>query len=131
LIICDIYRVNKLIEAKLGLKHLSEHSRVGKPIRICNDTSNGTWWLGRVQRIRRIIKNRWGLSRQPIGLMKFNVIVEKTIGGFVIMVLLNWYSKSHGNFKFNYDVIDTNWVDVNFIISIVMMNYEKKKTFIG
>jgi hypothetical protein len=24
-------------------------------------------------------------------------------------------------------VIDTNWVDVNFIISIVMMNYEKKK----
>jgi len=93
LIICDIYRVNKLIEAKLGSKHLSEHSRVGKPIWICNDTSNGTWWLGRVQRIRRIIKNRWGLSRQPIDLMKFNVIVEKTIGGFDIMVLLHWYSK--------------------------------------
>ncbi len=25
------------------------------------------------------------------------------------------------------DVIDTNWVDVNFIISIVIMNYEKEK----
>ncbi len=63
LIICDIYRGNKLIEAKLGLEHLSEHSRVGKLIRICNGTSNGTWWLGRVQRIRRRVGNRWGLSK--------------------------------------------------------------------
>jgi len=31
LIVCDTYRVNKLIEAKLNLGHLSEHSRVGKP----------------------------------------------------------------------------------------------------
>jgi hypothetical protein len=58
LIVCDTYRVNKLIEAKLGLGHLSEHLRIGKPIRICNGTSNGTWWLMRVQRIRRRIRNR-------------------------------------------------------------------------
>ncbi len=32
LIVCDICRVNKLIEAKLGLGHLNEHSKVGKPI---------------------------------------------------------------------------------------------------
>jgi hypothetical protein len=44
LIVCDICRVNKLIEAKLGLGHLNEHSRVGKPIQICNES----WWLGRV-----------------------------------------------------------------------------------
>jgi hypothetical protein len=42
------------------------------------------------------------------------------------MVLLNYFGKSHGNFKLKYNVIDTNWVDVNSIISIVMMNYEKK-----
>jgi hypothetical protein len=42
LIVCDTYRVNKLIEAKLGLGNSNEHSRVGKPIRICNGTSNGT-----------------------------------------------------------------------------------------
>jgi hypothetical protein len=58
LIVCDTYRINKLIEAKLGVGHLSEYSRVGKPIQICNGTSNGTWWLGRVQRIRRTIRNR-------------------------------------------------------------------------
>jgi hypothetical protein len=63
LIVCDTYKVNKLIEAKLDLGHISEHSRVGKPSRICNGTSNGTWWLRRMQRIRKIIKDRWGLSR--------------------------------------------------------------------
>ncbi len=36
-------------------------------------------------------------------------------------------SKSHGNLSFKYDVIDTNLVDVAFIISIVIMNYEKEK----
>jgi hypothetical protein len=50
-----------LIEAKLGLKHLSEHSRAKKLTRVCNGTSNGTWWLGRVQRIKRRVENRWGL----------------------------------------------------------------------
>jgi hypothetical protein len=47
------------------------------------------------------------------------------------MLLLKWFSKSNGNLKFKYDVIDTNWVDVASIISIVTMNYEKEKTSIG
>ncbi len=62
---------------------------------------------------------------------KPNAIINKTIGGFVIMVLLNWFSKSHGNLKFKYDVIDINWVDVGFIISTIPMNYEKEKIYIG
>ncbi len=52
-IVCDTYKVNKLIDRKLGLKHLSEYSRIGKPTWICNGTSNATWKLGRVQRIRK------------------------------------------------------------------------------
>jgi hypothetical protein len=58
---------------------------------------------------------------------KPNAIINKTIGGFVIMVLLNWFSKSHGNLKFKYDVIDINWVDVDSIMSIFMMKDEKEK----
>jgi extradiol dioxygenase family protein len=42
-------------------------------------------------------------------------------------VLLNQFSKSHGNSKFKYDVIDTNWVDVDFFIHTIIMNYEKEK----
>ncbi len=58
---------------------------------------------------------------------KFNAIAKKKIGGLIIMVLLNQLSKSRGNLSFKYDVIDTNLVDVAFIISIVIMNYEKEK----
>jgi len=58
---------------------------------------------------------------------KPNAITNKIIGGFVIMVLLNWFSKSHGNLKFKYDVIDINWVDVDSIMFIFTMNYEKEK----
>jgi hypothetical protein len=43
------------------------------------------------------------------------------------MVLLNWFNKSHGNIKFKYDLVDINWVDVDSIISNVIMNYEKEK----
>ncbi len=42
-------------------------------------------------------------------------------------MLLNQFSKSHGNFKFKYDVIDINWVDADFIIHIITMNYKKEK----
>lgn len=42
-------------------------------------------------------------------------------------MLLNRFSKSHGNFKFKYDVINTNWMDINFIIHSITMNYEKEK----
>jgi hypothetical protein len=43
------------------------------------------------------------------------------------MVLLNRFRKSPGNFKFKYDIIDTNWVDVDSIICVINMNYEKEK----
>jgi hypothetical protein len=45
------------------------------------------------------------------------------------MVLLNWFNKSKGNSKFKYDTIDNNWVDINLLIFIINMNYERKKEF--
>jgi hypothetical protein len=58
---------------------------------------------------------------------KPNVVTKKPIGGLDIMVLLNWFSKSHGNLKFMYDVFDINWVDVDSIISTITMNYKKER----
>jgi hypothetical protein len=84
-----------------------------------------------VQKIRKKVGNRWGLSKQPINLTnKYNVAVKFIIGGPIIMVLLNWFSKSHGNIKFTYDVTNINWVDFCSIISIGTMNYEKEKIYI-
>ncbi len=58
---------------------------------------------------------------------KSNVVANNITGGPITMVLLNWFNNFCGNFKYKYDVIDTNWVDIDSIISIVTMNYEKEK----
>jgi hypothetical protein len=58
---------------------------------------------------------------------KPNIVANNITQAPIITVLLNWFNKSCGNFKFNIDVNDTNWVDIDSIISIVTMNYEKEK----
>jgi hypothetical protein len=84
-----------------------------------------------VHKIKKKVGNRWGLSKQPINLMnKSNVAVKIIIGGPTIMVLLNWFSKSHGNINFTYDVIDIDWVDFDSIIPTLTMNYEKEYIYI-
>jgi hypothetical protein len=42
------------------------------------------------------------------------------------MALLNRFGKSRGKFKFKYNVTNTNWVDINSIISTITMNCEKE-----
>jgi hypothetical protein len=40
------------------------------------------------------------------------------------MVVLNYFSKSRGHFKFKYDVIDNKWIDIISIIHSVAMNFD-------
>jgi hypothetical protein len=47
-----------------------------------------------------------------------------------IMVLLNWFSKSHGNIKFTYDVTNINWLYFDSIVSFVTMNFENENIYI-
>ncbi len=66
---------------------------------------------------------KWGLSKQPIDLMNnLNATTRKACGDLIIMVLLKWFSKSQGNFKFKYDTTNINWMDIDLIISIITMN---------
>jgi hypothetical protein len=58
---------------------------------------------------------------------KPNATIKNINGGSFMMVLLSWFNKSHDNFKFKCDVIDTNWVDIDSIIFTLTMNYEKEK----
>jgi hypothetical protein len=41
------------------------------------------------------------------------------------MVLMNYFSKSKGHLKFKYDVTDNKWIDINLIIILVTMTYDK------
>ncbi len=58
---------------------------------------------------------------------KSNATIKNINGGPFMMVLLSWFNKSRDNFKFKYDVIDTNGVDIDSIIFTLTMNYEKEK----
>ena len=64
--------------------------RVGAPSNIGKGTSCGSWWLGRVQKIRRKVGQKWGLSRYPIDLMmRSSATARKGSAPPQVMVLLN------------------------------------------
>jgi hypothetical protein len=54
---CGVYFVDDEVET------------VGTPTIIFNAIEKGTWYIGRVQRIRRRVGKKWGISRQPVDLL--------------------------------------------------------------
>jgi hypothetical protein len=73
-------------------KAAKSRSRMG---RLCGSSSNhvvagpGTWWLGRVQKMRRKVGSRWGISRQPVDLLNKGRRTSNSHGSTQIQVLLN------------------------------------------
>ena len=79
----------------------------GQPCRITNGVDEGSWWIGRVQKIRRRYGNKWGACKQPVDLLDRPANVQqKGTSTPSVMVLLTWYSKQPGRHKFKYDVSD-------------------------
>jgi hypothetical protein len=108
--------------AKAAKSH-SRMGRLGGPSSVPVATSSGTWWLDRVQKMRRNVGSRWGISRQPIDLLNRGGGISNSHGSTQIQVLLNWISKARVNLKFKYDVRNSQWIDVDSIISIVTLSY--------
>jgi hypothetical protein len=50
---CGVYFVHEDNNQASSKQKVGKSSKIGKPIHIYNATSNGTWWLGKVQRIRK------------------------------------------------------------------------------
>jgi hypothetical protein len=86
----------------LAAKSRSHMGRLGDPSSVPVAASSGTWWLGRVQKMRRKVGSRWGISRQPVDLLNRGGGTSNTHGSTQIQVLLNWFSKARVNLKFNY-----------------------------
>jgi hypothetical protein len=66
---------------------------------------------------------RWGISWQPIDLLNRGGGTSNSHGSTQIQVLLNWFSKARVNLKFKYDVSDSQWIDMESIISTVILSY--------
>jgi len=61
----------------------------GLPCGILNGVDEGSWWIGRVQKIRRHFGSKWGACRQPGDLLNRSANIQrKGILTPSIMVLL-------------------------------------------
>lgn len=93
-------------------------------VRVSQAVEEGSWWIGRVQRIRRRKGRGFGILKHPIDLMNLpSSIGKKGSLESGIQIYLNYYSRGPGRLKFKYDISDSNWVDVESIISSVALTY--------
>ena len=100
-------------------------SKRGSPTSILNGEDQGTWWIGRVQKIRRKVgTQQWGLLRHPIDLLhRTDTTGKKNSNPSSLQVMLQYFSKVAGLNKFKYDHTDTNWIDVDSIITTVTLSF--------
>ena len=82
-------------------------AKVGRPTAVSGGVDIGTWWLGRVQKIRRKLGTKWGLCRNPVDLFSQNTVGKKVSSSQNIQIMLNWFKSAPGRNKFKYDVTDT------------------------
>ena len=74
-----------------------------------------TFWLGKVQKIRRKFRSQWGNCSAVIDLQN-RPVMRKGATGATLEVRLNWFSKIvSSTCKFKYDHSDCKWMDVDTI----------------
>jgi hypothetical protein len=67
--------------------------------------------------MKRKVGNKWGISHQPIDLL--NKITT------TIMVLMNYFFSYRRHLKFKCDAINSKWIDINSVITLITMTYHK------
>lgn len=102
----------------------SAASKRGSPSSVTEGADHGSWWIGRVQKMRRKVGTQWGLLRHPVDLINRTTIAgKKNTNGCPIQVLLQYFSKTVGLNKYKYDHSDTKWIDIECIITTVTLSF--------
>ena len=97
--------------------------RLGRPAVLSGGVDVGSWWLGQVQKIRRKVGQKWGVYRYPLDLLNQSTSGKKVSSGPTFEILLNWFKWAPRRNKFKYDVTDTQWIDLDSVISTVALSY--------
>ena len=66
---------------------------------------------------------KWGVCRYPLDLLNRSTSGKKVSSGPTFEILLNWFKRAPGRNKFKYDVTDTQWIDLDSVISTVALSY--------
>lgn len=105
----------------------SRDGQCGVPSNCLQGVDKGSWWVGRVQRLRGKVGAGWRGVSQPVDLLtRSGNIGKKSNSNPIIEVQMNWFNKAPGRHKFKYNHSDPKWVDIDNVITIVTLSYQKK-----
>ena len=85
----------------------------------------GTWWVGRIQKMRRRAGgNSWGSLKHPVDLAnREETEGKKGIAISNVQVILHYYAKAPGQYKFKYNLTDSKWISLESVITNVTLTY--------
>lgn len=123
---CGVFFMQERVSSGRGAtkKRKAKKTPNGRPSSILQGVDEGTWWLGRVQKMRRRVGPRWGPVKEPIDLLNLKVNDPKNRSADAVFeVYLNWFTKGSNKLKYKYDHSDSVWIDVEAVISTVTLQF--------
>ena len=100
---CDVGVYFKDMRGSTSTVKAARKRTRGRPAAINSGLTIGMFYIGRVQKMRIKVGNKWGICRQPIDLMK--KAVQNGSRGSVLptsMVYLHWFQKHPGHNNYRY-----------------------------
>ena len=98
-------------------------AQVGRLAAVTTGPDIGTWWLSKVQKMRRRAGRTWGLCRNPVDLMAHTPAGKMVGSSPSIQIMLNWFKSVPGRNKYKYDVTDTQWIDIESVICTIALSF--------
>ena len=108
---------------KRGMSLAKKSGRVASTLR---GVDEGSWWVGRIQKMRRRAGGTsWGSLKHPVDIANREVsICKKTNLVSNVEVILHYYTRAPGQYKFKYNLTDSKWISLEFIITNVTLTYK-------
>jgi len=103
----------------------SRLGKSGRPASTLQGVDEGTWWIGRIQKMRRRAGgNSWGSLKQPVDLAnREETRGKKGICISNVEVILHYYARAPGHYKFKYNLTDSKWISLESVITNVSLVY--------
>lgn len=119
--------VSSTVKAAARRHSWSRDGQCGVPSSCLQGVDKGSWWVGRVQGLRRKVGAGWRGVSQPMDLLTWSGSTrKKSNSNPIIEVQNNWFCKASGRHKFKYDHSDPKWVDIDIVITTMTLSYKKK-----
>lgn len=73
---------------------------------------------------RRAGGNSWGSLKQPIDLAnREETQGKKGLSSSTVQIILHYYARAPGQYKFKYNITDSNWIGLESVITNVTLSY--------